>query len=163
MEVIKRLMYFIPPKECSYKVFFSNIFQAILSDPMQQSFQLVLIKFQAVQSQHFKFRGIFCMFHCCSGQKKFFMKLQKIKRISNKTLTKRGREEKSNINGIISFYFRRLKNTLNNKIQESRVSHAREAILGLCMANYTLVPTTLYHSLKVKPDLSGSCIWGSRV
>ena len=34
----KKAIYFIPPKECSYKDVFSNIFHTILSDPMQQSF-----------------------------------------------------------------------------------------------------------------------------
>ena len=50
----------------------------------------------------------------------------KVKRIGNKKATKRNQKQKINKNGIISLQYRckfriRLKNTLNNKIQESWV------------------------------------------
>ena len=71
------------------------------------------------------------------------MKLQKIKRISNKKVTTRDRKQKSNKTRIISLQykhnFRRLKSTLKNKIQESWISHPRLAIHGPYIANYTLV------------------------
>ena len=35
--VIKRLMYFSPPKECFYEDVLSNILHAILSEPLHQS------------------------------------------------------------------------------------------------------------------------------
>ena len=60
------------------------------------------------------------------------MKLQRI--TSNKKVTKRDQKQKSNKNGIISMQykhgFRRLKkNTLNNKIHESRSSIHEEVFI----------------------------------
>ena len=68
----------------------------------------------------------------------------KLHRISNKKVTKRDQKQKSNKNGIISMQYKhnfriRLKNTLNNKIQESWISHAWLAMHGPCMANCALV------------------------
>ena len=37
-KVIKRLMYFSPPKECFYEDVLSNILHTILPEPLQQSF-----------------------------------------------------------------------------------------------------------------------------
>ena len=51
-------MYFSPPAECFYEDVPSNTLNTILSEPLRQSFSLVLIKFYAVQSQHFKFLDI---------------------------------------------------------------------------------------------------------
>ena len=68
----------------------------------------------------------------------------KLKGISNKKVRKRDQKQNNNKNGIISLQYKhnfkvRLKNILNNKTQESRISHAWLAIHGLCMASYTLV------------------------
>ena len=84
----------------------------------------------------------------------------KLKGISNKKVRKRDEKQKNNKNGIISLQYKqkqkinkngiislqykhnfkiRFKNTLNNKTQESWISHAWLAIHGPCMANYTLV------------------------
>ena len=68
----------------------------------------------------------------------------KLKGISNKKVRKRDQKQNNNKNGIISLQYKhnfkvRLKNTLNNETQESRISHVWLAIHGLCMANYTLV------------------------
>ena len=57
-EVVKKLMYFSPPTKCFHEDVLSNILHTILSEPLKQSLQLVLIKFHAVQSQHFKFPDI---------------------------------------------------------------------------------------------------------
>ena len=71
------------------------------------------------------------------------MELQKLQRISNKKVTKRDQKQKSSKNVIVSLQnkhnFGRLKKTLNYKIQESQITHARLAMDGPCMATYTLV------------------------
>ena len=57
----------------------------------------------------------------------------KLKGISNKEVRKQDQKQKNNKNGIISLQYKhnfkiRFKNTLNNKTQESWISHAWLAI-----------------------------------
>ena len=68
----------------------------------------------------------------------------KLQQISNKKVTKAGsktkKQQKWNI--LPAVYTQigiRLKNTLNNKIQESSISHALLAMYRPWMANYTMV------------------------
>ena len=68
----------------------------------------------------------------------------KLKRISNKKVRKGDQKQKITKNGIISLWYKhnfkiRLKKHINNKNQDSWISHAWLAIHGSCMANYTLV------------------------
>ena len=86
-KVIKRLMYFSPPAKCFYEDILSNMLHTILPELLRQSFQLVLIRYYGVQSQHFKFPDI--LVACLTAaldKSNFFMKLQ---RINNKKATKR--------------------------------------------------------------------------
>ena len=177
-------MYFSPSAKCFYEDVFSKMLHTILSELLRQSFQLVLIKYQAVQSQHFKLPDILV---ACSTAA---LNKSNLQRINNKKIIKRRRsrpevfskkgvarndakftgkqlyqclflmaqvlfcefgeilkstysygrspvaasengiqKKKSNKNEIFSLQYKHkfrimLKNTLNNKIQESWISHA---------------------------------------
>ena len=73
----------------------------------------------------------------------------KLKGISNKKVRKWDQKQNNNKNGIISLQYKhnfkvRLKNTLNNKTQESRISHAWLAIHWLPKCNFNKVAKQLY-------------------
>ena len=85
-KIIKMFMYFSPPTKCFYEDVLSNTLHTILSELLRQSFQLVLIKYSAVQSRHFKLADILLVCSTAAQDKNnFFIKLQ---RINNKKVTK---------------------------------------------------------------------------
>ena len=69
-KVMKRLMYFSPPTKCFYKDALSNILHTISSETLRQTFYLVLVNFEAVQSQQFKLPYILLAFCCCCFRQK---------------------------------------------------------------------------------------------
>ena len=125
-KVSKRLLYFSPETSCFYETFLSNILHTQYCLSLRDKvFSLFLLHFKLPKLRILNSQIFFWPVLPLLGQKQLFMKFQ---RKNNKKVTKRDQKQKSNKNGIISLQykhnFRRLKNTLNDKMQEWRISHA---------------------------------------